>query len=151
MAEILAVGASVIATIQITERITGLCRFYIESVRDAPADLRLISIETSTLKTLFENVKLLVDCDRGVSTTLNSLSGEGGPIEGCRRSVADLEKLFPPEFRQFNGQTRPKKRRVMATLATLAWPLKENKARRLLNEITRYKMTITLTLTTESM
>jgi hypothetical protein len=151
MAEAIAVGASVIAIIQITDRIVGMCKFYIETARDAPADLRVILLETSMLKTIFENLNFLTACNSGVSTTVSTLSGEDGPVEGCRRSVTELEKLFPSDCIQTTGQSRSKKRKVKPMLAALAWPLKENKARKLLDEIMRYKTTITLAITTESM
>ena len=151
MAEVIAVGASVIAIIQITDRIIGQCKFYIETARDASSDLRVILLETSMLKTIFENLNFLTACNSGVLSAASTLSGEDGPIEGCRRSITELEKLFPSDFIQTTEQNRSKKRKVKATLAALAWPFKEKKARKLLDEIMRYKATITLTLTAESM
>lgn len=151
MAEAIAIGASVIAIIQITERIIGLCKLYIETVRDAPSDLRVMLLEASTLKTIFENLNYLNACSSEVSSTVSTLFGGDGPIEGCRYSITELEKLFPLDYIQSMGQNRSKKRRVKATLTALAWPLKENKAKKLLDEIARYKKTIILALTTESM
>jgi hypothetical protein len=151
MAEVIAVASSVIAIIQITDRIIGLCKSYIGAARDAPSDLRVILLETSTLKTLFETLDFLTTHSGGVSTTVSNLSREDGPIEGCRRSIIELEKLFPSDCIQTMGQRRSKKQKVEATLAALAWPLKQNKARKLLDEIMRCKTTITLALTTESM
>jgi hypothetical protein len=151
MAEVIAVGASVIAIIQVTDRIIALCKFYIETVRDAPSDLRAILMETSMLRTIFENLNFLTACNTGMSNIVSTLYGEGGPVEGCRRSITELEKLFPSDCIQTTGQSRSKKRKVKATLVALAWPLKENKARKLLDEVVRYKATIALALTTESM
>ena len=150
MAEVLAIGASVIAIVQITDRIVGLCKFYIEIVHDAPSDVRLIFLETSALKTIFENLDFLTACNSGVSNIVNGLASVDGPIEGCLKSVIQLEKLFPSNWIKNTGQYRSKNREVKATLAALAWPLKEGKARKLLDEISRYKTTITLALTTES-
>lgn len=151
MAEAIAVGASVIAIIQITERIIGLCKLFIETVRDVPSDLRVMLLEASTLKTILENLDYLNACSNEVSSTVSTLFGGDGPIEGCHRSITELEKLFPLDYIQTMGQNRSKRRRVKATLAALAWPLKENKAKKLLDEIARYKKTIILALTTESM
>ena len=151
MAEVIAVGASVIAIIQITERIIGLCKFYISTERDIPSDLRFILLEASMLETIFKHLDFLTACNSEMSSTVSTLSGDDGPIEGCRRSISELEKLFPSDCIQKKGQTRSKKQRVRASLATLAWPLKENKAKKLLDEIKGYKTTITLALTTESM
>lgn len=151
MAEAIAIGASVIAVIQITERIISFSKFYIETARDAPSNLRAILIETSALKTVFENLKFLTACDGLFSTTASNFSGADGPIEGCLRSVTELEKLFPSDFVQVKGQGRSKKRKLNSALTSLAWPLKESKAQKLLDEIMRHKSTITLALTTETM
>ena len=150
MAEVIAIGASAIAIIQITDRIVGLCKFYIEAVKDAPSDLRVILLEASALKTIFENLKFLTACDSGVSNIIGALSGLDGPIDGCLKSITQLEKLFPTDWIQAPGQNQSKKRKVKATLAALAWPLKENKAKKLLGEISRYKSTITLAITAEN-
>lgn len=147
MASALAFGASVIAIIQIADRIISLCKFYI----DASPDLRVILLETSMLKTIFDNLNFLMTSNNLVSTTLKALSAEQGPVEGCRRSIAELEKLFPSDCIQNIGQSWTKKQKVKATLATLAWPLKESKARKLLDDIMRYKATITLAITTDHM
>lgn len=150
MAEVLAVGAGVIAIIQITDRIIGLCKIYIETVRDIPSDLRSVLIEASMLKTIFENLKFLMT-NSEASSAASTLFADDGPVEGCRRSITELEKLFPSDCIQSNGQNGSKKRRVKASLEALAWPLKANKARKLLEEIKGYKATIALALTTESM
>ena len=149
--EVIAVGASVIAIIQITDRIIGLCKFYIETAGDAPSDLRLILVETSMLKTIFENLQFLTACSSETSATVHRLAAKDGPIEGCWRSISELEKLFPSDCVQGTGQSRGKKRKMKAAWAAMAWPLKESKAKKLMDEITRYKMTISLALTAESM
>jgi hypothetical protein len=152
MTEVIAVMASVIAIIQISERITGLCKFYIESTTETPSDLRAILIEVSTLKTIFENLQFLKTCDHTTPALWKQLSGRDGPIEGCRRSIVELEKLFPCDFVPVPGQNTgiSKKRKVKAIFATLAWPLKANRARDLLQQITHHKTTINLMLTAES-
>ncbi|MCJ1452479.1 hypothetical protein MMC28_002822 [Mycoblastus sanguinarius] len=100
MAEAIAVGASVIAIIQISDRIIGLCKFYIESARDASSDLRVILIETSKLKTVFENLKFLTSCSSGVSAMVSTLSGEDGAHQGvpsiyCRAGEAVSFRICP--------------------------------------------------------
>ena len=151
MAEAIAVVASVVAIVQITDRVIDLCKYYIQTAEDASRDLRTILVETSTLKTTLQNVEFLIAWDNGTSTLASTLSGEEGPIKGCQRSITELEKLFPSVNFQTKEQSRSKKQKVKATWTALAWPLKESKARKLLEEITRYKTTITLAITTESM
>jgi len=149
MAEVIALASSVIAIIQIADKLTDVCKYYIETVHRAPSDLRLILIETSTIKVILQNLQFLSSCELS-SLALVGLSGEQGPIEGCRKTIVDLEQLFPSEYAVTQGKPHPKRRMVKATLAALAWPLKENKARRLLSEMMEYKTSIVLALTTES-
>lgn len=151
MAEALAVGASVIAIIQISDRIIGLCKFYVETARDAPSDLRVILIETSALKTILENLNFLAACDGPDSPAARCISGADGPIEGCLRTVTELEKFFPSNSVWTEERKTSKRRKLNSVLTALAWPLKESKARKLLDEMMRYKTTIGLALTTNSM
>ncbi|KAL6713228.1 hypothetical protein ACLMJK_009349 [Lecanora helva] len=150
MAEVIAFGASVIAIIQIADRVIGQCKFYIETTCNAPSDLRAILIETSALKTILENLNFLTACDGPFSAIVRSLSGADGPIEGCLRTAAELEKLFPSDTSQMTGRKDSKRRRLDSALRALAWPLKESKAKKLLDEMMRYKTTISLALTTSS-
>lgn len=144
MAEVLALGASVIAIVQVADRIIGLCKFYIETARDAPSDLKTIFIETSAVKTTLESLEYLHK-HGGINSKANSI---GGPIEGCYQTLAALEKLFPDGGHKSTKGKKSKKTKLELTMTSLAWPLKETKARKLLDELVRYKTTINLALTT---
>src|SRR5271165_5643338 len=103
MAEALAVGASVVAFIQLADRVIGLCKFYIETVRDAPHDLRAILIEISALKSMLENLEFLIRVDPNtVSEVIRNLGSPDGTLVACRRSLGELEKLFPANHLQRN-------------------------------------------------
>lgn len=152
MAEVLAIGGSVIAVVQILDQIIRVCKSYIETVQDFPNDLRTILIETTTLKTTFENLGFLASCDKALSNAASTLTGEDGPIEGCRQAIIELEKLFPSDTADAQTVAQPSKRRKLkASLTALAWPLKENRAKKLLDNIARYRANINLVLTAESM
>ncbi|KAF5487000.1 Vegetative incompatibility protein HET-E-1 [Colletotrichum siamense] len=148
MAEAIGLVASIFATVQIADRVISLCKRYIESIQDAPSDLRTILIETSSVKAILENVKFLVECDNGQSEIFSSLNGPSGPIEGCHEAMKSLEGLFRTDTCALQGLSRSRKLKshALATLATLAWPLKESKARKLLQDVATYKNTITLAL-----
>ena len=148
MAEAIAVGASVIAFYQIADRVIGLCKFYIETARDAPSDLRTIFIETSALKTTLENVEYLEKHDSANSAIAKNICGPDGAVQGCYQTLAALEKLFPDRESRSNERRSEKRMRLDFVLTSLAWPLKETKARKLLDELVRYKTTINLALTT---
>ena len=147
MAEAIAVGASVIAIIQAADRVIGLCKYYLEIARDAPSDLRSILVETSTLKTVLENLTFLMSCDDPTSTSYTMLLRDDGPIQGCQKTIGQLEGLLPTRPSQSAKPKSSKRRRVESVLTALAWPLKEEKARKLLHEISRYKSTLDLALT----
>lgn len=146
MAEAVALVGSVIAIIQITDRIIDVCKFYLESIQGAPSDLRIILIEISALKTVLENVKFLALCPDNESLLLNSLNG---PIEQCLNLIGKLEGLFPQDTGERAGSKPKKRQKFNSTLATLAWPFKAKKAKSLLDEISVFKSTITLALTAD--
>ena len=145
--------ASIIAFIQIADRVIDSCKSYLEAVRDAPADLRLILNETSILRMTLDNVRFLVSCGH-TSPSLNSLGAQDGLIADCCKTIKELEGLFPSNSQALilgASSGHPSKRqKVKASVATLAWPLKENKAKKLLGQLAQYKVTINLVFTTES-
>lgn len=149
MAEAVALVGSVIAIIQITDRIIDVCKFYLESVQGTPSDLRIILIEISALKTVLENIKFLLLCPDNESLVLDSLSGRDGHIEQCLKSIGKLEELFPQDTTKRAGSKPKKRQKLNSTLATLAWPFKAQKAKGLLDEISVFKSTITLALTAD--
>ncbi|TDZ37092.1 hypothetical protein CTRI78_v011187 [Colletotrichum trifolii] len=148
MAEAFGLAASVFATIQIADRVIGLCKQYIQGVKQARADLRAILVETSTIKATLETVKSVIDLDAGQSDSLSGLGGPLGPVESCRKAIAELEKLLASTSRGTpSGGSR---QRIQATYEHLAWPLKRLKARCLLEDMAMQKSTITLILTADS-
>ncbi|SCO92262.1 uncharacterized protein FRV6_16390 [Fusarium oxysporum] len=149
MADALGVVASAIAVIQISKEVISLCKFYIEALRsDAPTSLRAVLIEVSTLKSVLEGLEFISKCETFTPALQNRLAASDGPIEGCRAALTALEKLFPKQSLQ-NRQNASKRRKVQATFATLAWPLKQGQIQDLLQQISRHRDGIQLALTTE--
>lgn len=135
--------ASIIATVQVADRVIGLCKRLLEATRDAPADIRLILVEVSTVKSILDNLNFLSSCSQG-PTALDSLVGDGGPVEGCRRSIRELEGLLETDpFPDSQSKTK-------AVLAVLSWAMKEAKAKKVLDQLREYKSTINLALASES-
>ena len=151
MAEAIALGASIVAIIQIADRIAGICRFYIQSTRNAPSEFRTLLLELSALKAIFENVRFLAEENNNSSNIIKTFSDQHGPIAGCNKSIMELEQLLDIDSDIFSEDSTSKKRKRQAIVAALQWPLKENRVKRLMEEISRFKSTITLALTTESM
>jgi Fungal N-terminal domain of STAND proteins len=143
----LSLAASVIAIIQLADRIISVCKDYVTTVKDAPNDLRTIFIEVGSVKCVFELLELVIprgDNDNA-PVILEKLRTSNGPIEGCKQALTALDSLFPLEC-----PARGKRRIILRSLKDLAWPFKEGKARRLLEDIGRHKATISLALTTET-
>ncbi len=148
MAEAVGLAASIIAVIQIADRIEAVCKFFIESVENCPRDLRLILIEASSVKAAFRNLEFIESHDPEASIFLKNLREPDGPIVGCLESIAELEKLIPRGLLPKTSESRSRNR-TENFLAALAWPFKKDKARALLSDIAQYKATISTTLSAE--
>lgn len=139
--ESLSLAASVIAVIQLSERVISLCKWYIASMKDVPKDLRSIMMEAGSVKSVVSNLDFFMStwATDDMLSILKGLEGPEGPIEGCRRALVALEEMFPSEVAC--NATGTKRR---ATYARLAWPFKEEKARKILDDTIRYKAMISL-------
>lgn len=140
MSKPVGLSTSIVAVIQITERIITLTKHGIEAVRDAPRDLHLIRIEVSTLKAVFESLLLQ---DSEAAETDGALSTA---VEGCKGSVLQLEELVGPKQTAGDG-TRQK---LQETMSKFAWTGKKVKAKKILDDIAQYKQTIMLCLSAQS-
>lgn len=148
MAEAIGLVASIFAVVQLADRITVACKYYLETVDGCPKDLRLIFVELGSLKAIFDGLTFLDKDDPDDSKLLISLQGVDGPIEGCRRAMNELEKQFPTASSSSPSSSgiKTKKQKLNATLTSLAWPLKASISRRLMQEIMQHKSTITVAL-----
>lgn len=135
--------ANIVAILHVANRVITLCKKFLEAVRDAPCDIRLILVEVSTLRAILDNLHFLVSEGHG-PPTLSALTRDHGPIKGCQKAIAELESLLPPESVFATDSKRN------ALLAAVKWTMKDAKARALLDELREYKITINLALTTDS-
>ncbi|KAK0741626.1 hypothetical protein B0T21DRAFT_116973 [Apiosordaria backusii] len=163
MAEI-GVVASVIAVIQLSERVTTICKSYIKHVKDYPKELRAIFVEVASLKIVFESLELLEKStsDSTDSAILVTLLCADGPVNGCQTALKQLEKLISPSASSSSKsppQNTSKRQRVQNYLSAnfsqqrveeqferLRWPMRASRAKELLEEVMRHKTTISLAL-----
>jgi hypothetical protein len=145
----LSLTAGVIAIIQMADKIISVCKDYVTTVKDAPKDLRTIMFEVGSLKCVVEVLELLLSQETcgDASNILRRLNCSDGALEGCKKSLRDLESLFPAPK---ESATDGKRQKLLCSLTRLAWPFKADKARKLLDDIGRHKITISLSLTTEA-
>jgi hypothetical protein len=90
--EPLSAASSVIAVVQIADRIIDLCKAYITGVIDAPADLRSILIEVGSVIELLESPG-----EESASHVVEILEKLQKPLAGCKEAMKKLEGLFPPQ------------------------------------------------------
>lgn len=132
MADPLSIGASIIAFIELTNRIVGTCKYCIETIKDAPKDFQMILGETTSLEAIIETLKASGAESLGLSVTL----------EACHACLSALEVLLPKPQRHSLSSRKWRK----SMRAELAWPLKESKARKLLAEVAQHKATLLLAI-----
>lgn len=150
----LSITSGVIAIIQISTGIVSVCLDYVRDVKDAPSDLRKIMLEVAAVKGIFEALSLLLAPTEGDHSGSSqqkdnerSYSFLRDPIARCARELKALDALFPKaESRSSDG----KRRKCIVSLSSLAWPLKSHRAKKHLDDISQYKATINLALTTRS-
>src|SRR5689334_18562768 len=135
--EALGLAASIVAVVQISTRVVALCTKYIESIDETSNVLRLIPIEISALKGLFEPLKVLVCLDEDTTVLETQLST---PVNGCLSTVGELCQLIDSIE---SGDGGLGKHQNPANLKRrFAWLWKQDRARRLLDLLGVYKRTI---------
>ncbi|KAK3368329.1 hypothetical protein B0H63DRAFT_404201, partial [Podospora didyma] len=157
MAEAIAFGASVIAFIDIASKLALACKFFIDTARgNAPKDLKLILLETSSLKTTLETVEFLLSTSDDCIKEEEALAKQiGQPVEACKSCIVDLLELIPQNVvtsdseARYGGSAVRHSEPVSRLLDALAWPRKRTKALALVEQISRHRDTIHLALSAE--
>ena len=142
-------AASLIAVVGLADQVISCCYRYISAVKDCPSDIRVLLVETSTLKSIIGNLDILHQTNP--NPTLNQLflglGTDDGPIKGCQYCLAEIERLLPDDKTNRTHDGTGKKRRALPpTLERLAWPLRETRAKKLVEELRRFRESISLAL-----
>lgn len=141
------VAASIIAILQISKEVGRVCGSYLRSYRDAPKDLRSILIEVGSVKSALEVIQLLHDQDAGTNSPLvDRIAGEGGPLIACFDILKELLSLFPRQESAAGGERKD----ALGPLERLRWSTKASDARRLLTDLGKLKLTLSLMLTSDA-
>ncbi|KAH8913014.1 hypothetical protein BR93DRAFT_906681 [Coniochaeta sp. PMI_546] len=140
MADPISLAASIVAFVEITDRVIRACKHCIDAVKDAPRDMQIILGEVTSLRAIIDSLNV-ADLHVNTLRLVPGLFDKTGPVEACLRCLLSLEALLPPAPSQ---PSQSGWRRI--TFAELAWPLKESKARKLLAEISLHKSTLLLAI-----
>lgn len=139
----LSVTASIITLIGLSDRIITVCRGYVTALKDAPNDLCNILIEVGAIKCTLETLEMR----QKLSPIFQSIDVANNPLTGCRRELDALIKLLPVDT---EGSLKRKRGSSKISYVELAWPFKQGKVRRILEDLGRHKATLVLVLTTDA-
>src|SRR5271170_3155595 len=134
----LAVTASVIAVIKISEQVIAACIQYYRSAKDEKTDIQAVINVASGLKTTLENLKTVLDeTDKAKLPHLKALDMS---LETCCRAIDSLARELGVSIEQDKGKDELKfsfKKRIM-------WPWKEKELNKILETIEKHKATFIL-------
>jgi hypothetical protein len=108
MAEVLAVAASIITVIQITDRVISLCCGFMGKVRGAEKEALQMVNGVTGLKGFLEFLHTFVKDEENAPRLplLNSLCDPGGPLEVCTSALTNMETKMRPK-RDHTGVLKP--------------------------------------------
>jgi hypothetical protein len=176
MAEAFAFAASVAAFVQLADRVISLTKDYLESFKNADASLRAILVQVSTLRGVLESLNFLTQAPGEHSVEIvRRLGAPGGVIELCREAVSNLADLLAEDDGSTSSTVASRdgtskdgvskdgaskdgaskdgaiRRKTTELMRRLAWPKKEGRAQKRLEEIRKYCDSIQLALSTQTM
>jgi NACHT domain len=136
MAEGLALAASIIAVIQISDRVISLCCQFIGKVRGAEREVGQMITTITALNGFLEFLNKFVRNDETASQLplLRKLSEPDGPLEICKALLKDMETKLRPK-RDYNG-----------VLKAITWPWKWKDIGQALETIERQKTLMMLAM-----
>src|SRR4051812_7479647 len=131
--------ASIIAVIQVADRILCLCSKYATAAKDAKKDIERLASEVEALKKVLERVGEMTGSRQmklGASDSVSEVLA--GSIEQCRSDLGELEsQLDPGEERKILGRF---------VRQSLRWPFQSNTVKKTVEALSRHEMTIILAL-----
>ena len=150
----LSITASIIAVLQATNAIISICYDYSSSVKQSNWQLPKVIEEVKGLRNVLETLEPLAktaeSTDPGRGSRLPTLKLLCLPTAGrsllldCLEELNVLkDRLSPPSWAGSDGS----KRRVL--VQAIGWPLKERDTKTVLDNIGRYKATLTLAITAD--
>jgi Cdc6-like AAA superfamily ATPase len=141
MAEGLALAASIIAVIQISDSVISLCGQFIGKVKGAEKEVSQMITTVTALKGFLEFVETFVKMDENASRLplLDAISHQDGPLTTCMTLLKDLEAKLRPPKRDYNG-----------VLRAISWPLMWKDIGQALETIEKQKTLIMLAMQGDS-
>ena len=150
----LSITASIVAVLQATSAVISVCYDYSAAIKGAPWELSKVTDELKGLRDVLESLaklsKAAADADPAAQSRLPALEllcdpkANGGPLAACLDEINGLKaKLSPPSWSGKDGSKR------QALIKALGWPLKAKDTQRSLENISRFKGTLNVALTSD--
>ncbi|SLM37986.1 P-loop containing nucleoside triphosphate hydrolase [Lasallia pustulata] len=149
MAEGLALAASIVAILQITNSVISICHDYGAAAKDAPwakvnAEMKSLRNVLQTLQPLAEEAEFGSPSAGTRLPTLALLCGPQGLLNCCLEEVGRLdERLKNPSWSDSFG---PKKK---ALIQALRWPLNKAETMKTVDDVSRYRNILNLAITAD--
>ena len=151
MAEGLALAASVIAVVQITNSLISVCYDYSAAMKGASWQLPRIKSELESLRNVLQQLEPLAKQAELAPAAADlklpafvQLCGSEGLLQLCYAEVKELEvKLKTPSWSDGFGPRRK------ALVQVLQWPLREADTERALKQIGRFRDMLNFALTAD--
>ena len=128
--------AAVLQLVELSAKVVNSCYAYLQSARNAPAEITRTISEVNSLKGILEHLQCLVS-DGPTSLSLAALGSLMGPQGAFEESVAALEELAK-KLKTLNEASAIRRR--------LLWPVEGGKFEELLQGLEKHKTTIILAL-----
>lgn len=134
--EALGIAANVIAVVGLTAQVLSLCQEYVSNVKNAQEDIERLINEVEALRGVLTGVENLVTSRDG--TELSTLGSLDEPIKQCSAELERIKtRLTPKPLRKAMSRVG---------IRALKWPFKKGAVDRSINDLQRYKMTLSIAL-----
>jgi hypothetical protein len=148
MAEALAFGASVVAFVQLTDRVVQLSKRILDAAKDAPTALRTLHAEALSMKDIANELRRLHDTSNpGNSAAIEKATRQ--PIDTCHAAVQMLEvELTKLSISPAHAQKGPSMQQKVKQ--SLNWAAGgEERVKKLVADMITQKVTLSLALVTD--
>ncbi|KAI5839964.1 hypothetical protein DFP73DRAFT_634096 [Morchella snyderi] len=140
MADPLSITASVIAIVQLAEKLITLDYTYLGGVKGASKYLQDLVGELQSLGNFLVTLQDYVQADENLeSIALQPIDGQNGPLLGCALELRRLQLKLEP------------KQGLKGIIQNLKWPLKEAEIRQSIARIQRQKNLFVLAFTMDNL
>ena len=129
MAEAVGAASAVITLLEVTADILRAGYSYIQKVKRAPSEIRVLLNEVSAIDTLLDQIQQLSTDDSSTDRCLTSLA-EKGYLQGCEDALQRTNQAI-------NKCVRAEGQLVKNAAKRVIWPFKEGHVQELLTELER--------------